>query len=283
MAQRADYLRRIERALALIERSAGEDKWPGVAELAKEAAMSEFHFHRIFRLLTGETPQQTVARVRLGGSLPALASEAGIAGGTASSAYATTQSYARAMKALTGATPSQLRSDPERFAAAVAGLRRPATGTPPFEIEIVDLAPLRLVARRNIGSYDDLHSGYARLFELLMEQIAPEQVTGLYGIPHDDPRFCAPEHCRFDCAVSTDAQFVPQGELKPVEIPGGPSLRLRVPGNYDQVHAALDRLYELAIALDLPLAEPAPLNHYHQDPDDVPEEDLVADLYLALA
>lgn len=283
MTTAANYYARIERAVALIERSAGSETWPGVADMAKEAAMSPFHFHRVFRLMTGETPQQVLSRARLGGSLPALASDGGVAEGTASSAYSTSQSYARALKSLTGATPSELRADPARLAAAVAALSRPAPGTAPVEIEIVELAPLRLVAHHTVGSYADLNDGFARLFEAVTLQIAPDEVTGLYGIAYDDPRFTAPSECRFDCAVTTQGHVDPGGPLRAVHIAGGTALRLRATGDYDRMHAALDDLYALAIALDWPLAEAMPLNHYHHDPEETPEAELVGDIYLALA
>lgn len=283
MTKPANYLARIERALRLIENSAGSEAWPGVADLAQEAAMSPFHFHRIFRVMTGETPQQVLARARLGGSLPALASDGGITEGAASSAYATNQSYARALKSLTGATPSELRADPDRFAAAVAALSRPASGARAVKIELVELAPLRLVAHHTISDFADLNDGFARLFEAVTLQIEPELITGLYGIAYDDPRFCPAAECRFDCAVTTATPVASGGPLHQLEIAGGAALRLRATGDYDRLHAALDDLYALAIVLDWQLAETQPLNHYHHDPEQTPEPELVSDVYLTLA
>jgi AraC family transcriptional regulator len=281
----ADYQARIGRALALIEEAGRTGDWPDLAALASAAALSEFHFHRIYRLMTGETPQQTLTRARLGGSLPALVGREGIAGATANSAYATSQAYARALKALTGATPSQLRADPAQFAQVAASLSRPAEagGPAPLAIEIVDLAPLRLMAVHRSGAYDDLNHGYAHLFAILLEQLAPEEVTGLYGVPHHDPRFTPAAECRFDCAVSTALAASPQRDMTVLDRPGGASLRLRLPGDYDAVHAALDQLYALALVLDLPLADHLPLYHYHHDPEEVPEAELLADLLLLLA
>ena len=175
MRHTAHYLQRIGRVLALVEARAESGMWPDLSQMAEAAAMSEFHFHRIYRLMTGETPQQTLARARLGGSLPALAGAEGIAAATERSAYATSQSYARALKALTGASPTQLRDDPERFSQVVEALVRPAAaaaGDPPVAIEIAQLAPLRLVAVRKTGDYKELNKGYHRLFDLLMARIA---------------------------------------------------------------------------------------------------------------
>lgn len=282
MTVAANYVQRIERALATLEVGARTGDWPGLAQLAEAAAMSEFHFHRIYRLMTGETPQQTLARARIGGSLPELRGPDGIMGATGASAYASSQSYARALKSLTGATPSQLRADPELLAQVAEALMQPVDGGKDMAIEITELAPLTLVARHTIGDYKALNLGYHALFEGVLAQIAPQQITGLYGVPHDDPRDIPPADCRFDCAITTAVSVEPSGELQMLERPGGPALRLRIPGDYDRVHAAIDHLYRLAIALDLELADSLPLNFYHADPETTPEEELLTDIHLML-
>ncbi len=283
MARTAQYVQRIERALARIESGAATGDWPSLAQLAQAAAMSEFHFHRIYRILTGETPQTTLSRARVGGSLPVLTGPDGIMGATDASAYATSQSYARALKSLTGATASQLRADPELFAKVSAQIMQPANPDGVMAVEIVELSPLKLAAARAVGDFSDLNHGFFHLFELVLEQIAPDQVTGIYGIPLDDPRHTPAELCRFDCAITASANIVPLGDLKLLQIGGGSALRLRLEGDYDNVHAALDHLYGLAIALDLELASELPLNFYHNDPEETPEEELLADIHLKLA
>ena len=60
---RLDYGRRIARAMARI--AADPARAPSLEELAEAAAFSPFHFHRIYRELTGETPAETLARERL--------------------------------------------------------------------------------------------------------------------------------------------------------------------------------------------------------------------------
>ena len=282
MTVAANYFQRIERALAAIEAGSASGDWPSLAHLAEAAAMSEFHFHRIYRLMTGETPQQTLSRARIGGSLPELRGKEGIMGATGASAYATSQSYARALKSLTGATPSQLQRDAGLFDEVSAAIMQPVEGGSEMEVEIVTLTPLKLVARRAVGDYRDLNHGFESLFESVLAQIAPEDVTGLYGIPLDDPRSIPPEECRFDCAITTMAEVQPDGELRQHDRAGGSALRLRMPGDYDLAHDALDHLYRIAISLDVELADTLPLNFYHGDPETTPEEELLTDIHLML-
>nr|WP_217497718.1 AraC family transcriptional regulator [Lysobacter enzymogenes] len=60
--------------MALIEQAiaAGEEP-PELGRLAEAAAFSPFHFHRVYRAMTGETTGQTVARLRLLQGLRVLA------------------------------------------------------------------------------------------------------------------------------------------------------------------------------------------------------------------
>jgi AraC family transcriptional regulator len=71
--QLAQYDQRIGRAVDLLERQVRNGEPPSAAELAEAAAMSLYHFHRIFRLMTGETANEASTRVRLAGSLPSFA------------------------------------------------------------------------------------------------------------------------------------------------------------------------------------------------------------------
>ena len=64
--QRARYADRIERALQRLQQATVDGDVPGLPELAAAAALSEYHFHRVFRLMTGETVGATTTRVRLG-------------------------------------------------------------------------------------------------------------------------------------------------------------------------------------------------------------------------
>lgn len=281
--QRIIYAERIERALAAIERAVAAGTVPSLADLASAAALSEYHFHRIYRAMTGETVGDTLARVRLGGSLPSLARAEGIAGATERSLYATSQAYARALKARSGATASALRDDAALREIVAESLREPAaSGDEPLRIAIVSFEPVRLLAVRNVGAYAELNAGYSRLFERILAQLAPEDIAGLYGLPHDDPRAVAEDACRFDCAVDTGGKGEAAGELQAIDLPGGISLRLHHAGDYDLIHTAIDELYAAAITLGLPLADSDPVIFYHFDPEDVPTEDLRADVHLML-
>lgn len=282
--QRLSYANRIERAITLMQQSLATGDAPTIDQLAAAAALSKYHFHRVFRVMTGETIGSAITRVRLGGSLPML--DDSIMAATERAGYATSQGYARALKDRTNVTPSQLQLDVEQRNKVAAELLRPAIERsetmPALEIAIDSLMPLRLAVLRNVGDYNELSHGYGRLFECLMEHMSPEDISGLYGIPYDDPREVAAYECRFDCAVTT-LQDAPIGNgVHQTVIAGGPALRMSHVGDYDAIHQAIDDLYREAVMADLPIADAPLLIHYLDDPEEVAVDRLRAFVYLTL-
>lgn len=155
---------------------------------------------------------------------------------------------------------------------------------PAMTIDIVSLRPIKLLAIRNVGAYEELNAAYSRLFELVTQQLPVENIVGLYGIQFDDPRFTPPTECRAVCAVDVGEQGAAIGELEALVVGGRQHLRLRHNGSYDNLADSVDALYAFALAsLDADLADAPPLIHFLDDPEQVAEADLRCDLYLPLA
>lgn len=285
--QRNLYAERISRAVQELEELANRGEAPTLAALASAAGMSEFHFHRIFRLMTGESFGGAMTRIRLGHGLSGLAPGVDLREATGRSGYATSQAFSRALKDQLGATPGELRSDPEKRVNAASALSRsqptPDAPLPAMNIEIVSFDPLRLLAVRNIGDYAELNQGFGRLFEGICAQMSPESILGLYGVPHDDPRFAAAEACRFDCAFDVGDAAAPGGEIAELMLAGGRYARLHHMGDYDLIHRAMDALYNWALFEQEIVGDTPLFIHYLDDPDEVAVEDQRAWVYLPLS
>jgi AraC family transcriptional regulator len=278
--QLAQYDQRIGRAVDLLERQVRNGEPPSAAELAEAAAMSLYHFHRIFRLMTGETANEATTRVRLAASLPALR-DRGIMAGSGQSGYATSQAYARALKAATGESPRDVWRSEERFARATAHLSQRREDAP-LQLSIVDLAPLRLLTIRNVGAYERLNVAYERLFGLVLEQVEPDAIAGIWGLPYDDPRAVPAEECRFDCGLAVGEQGHATGELLETRVEGGLYAEASLVGDYDLVHDRLDALYRALIDADVPVRDAPLVIAYLDDPEEVPAERQRAMVYLAV-
>ncbi|MEO1489913.1 MAG: GyrI-like domain-containing protein, partial [Pseudomonadota bacterium] len=197
------------------------------------------------------------------------------------------QGFARAMRKRVGASPSELAADADRLAAVGESLKRPASSSasqsPAIAVEIVDFAPIQLVAVRNTGDYAELNIGYNRVFELVIGELGEESIQAIYGIPHHDPATFGASELVFDCAIQPARMPSAHEDLKVIETPGGACLHLVHEGDYDDIHTATDQLYEIAIAHGLALSDDLPLLHYRTPPDALPEADLRSDIYLFLA
>lgn len=285
---REDYLQRIDRVVALLQSAVEQGgALPELTQLAAAAHFSPFHFHRIYRALSGETIGQTAARLRLLRALQRLArpqepvTEAALAVG-----YGTPQALARAFRVAFDASPSDLRGEPGRLDAAMDSLRRPAAGVdaamPALQVEIVSVEPFRVVAKRFVGDHRELDQAYGRLFEWAAEHALLERMTGIYGVPYDDAPDASPDEGAFDCALAFDGgAATADGDTHPLVLGGGLWARWRHTGSYDHFGALTDRL----IASWLPdsgyvLRGAHPFRHFLDDPEETAEADLRADVYL---
>lgn len=103
--------RRIARAVRLIEARA--DAALDLAALAREAAMSKFHFLRVFRRVVGVTPYRYVIDLRLARAAQMLAQGRLDATSTAFAAgFGDLSSFAREFKRRYGASPAAFGRDP---------------------------------------------------------------------------------------------------------------------------------------------------------------------------
>jgi AraC family transcriptional regulator len=285
---REDYLQRIDRVVALLQSVVEQGgALPELTQLAAAAHFSPFHFHRMYRALSGETIGQTVARLRLLRALQCLArpqeqvTEAALAVG-----YETPQAFARAFRHAFDASPSELRGQQDRLDAAMERLRRPAAGLdagePALQVEIVSVEPFRVVATRYVGDHRELDQTYGRLFEWAAEHALLERMTGIYGVPHDNAPDALPDEGEFDCALAFDGgQVEADVDTYPLQLGGRLWARWRHLGSYDHLGALTDRL----IASWLPgsgylLRDAHPFRHFLDDPEETAQADLRADVYL---
>ena len=95
-------------------------------------------------------------------------------------------------------------------------------------LELVDTAPVRIACRLTVGPYEELNLGYRSLFEDFCKAADPDQISGVYGIPLDDPREVPPAEHRFVAALAIAAGVAGLGDgIEIREIPGGRHAMLR--------------------------------------------------------
>ena len=103
------YLERIQRGVDFIEARLDEEL--ALAEVAKAAGISQWHFQRMFKALTGDTLKGYVRGRRLAGSLERLlGSQLRILDIALLAGFESQEAFARAFKQAFGVTPQQYRN-----------------------------------------------------------------------------------------------------------------------------------------------------------------------------
>ena len=264
---------RIGRAAALL--GARLDEPPSLEELAAAAAISPFHFHRIWRALTGETVAETVRRLRIEGAQAMLAVGGGsVTEAAMASGFGTPQSFARAFRRQTGMSPSAYRARPTPVM---------TEAHPEAAITVVWRDAVEVVAlRRTGGAYANLNASFQAVWDWAEGSGRLEGLTGLYGIPYDDPASVALEALRYDACLAI-GPAMPPPPFHTVTIAGGDHAVARHVGHYDRLEA-IDQ-YLVGEWLPRSGREPAdaPLvHHFLTDPEHVPVEQWVTDVLLPL-
>lgn len=274
--------RRLDRAVALMGSRVAEGEPIVLDELADVAALSKFHFHRIYRLLTGETPGDTVRRLRLAQAVALLRDPAApVTQAALDAGFGSSQAFAKALRAALDASPTALRRDPHRLDAAFLALSAPDTEAP-FRVELAHRPELALVTLRHVGDPQALHGVYERLFAETVT--APEQVHALIGLQYDDAGHTPVETQRFDAALLLEpAPAALSGDIGHTLVAPQLALRAHHVGDYGGHEPVIDALVLLALGdASLELADAPVLIHYLDDPDSTPPAACRADLYVAV-
>lgn len=261
------------------------DPLPDLEALAAIAHQSPFHFHRLYRALTGETPGRTVARLRLLQALQLLGqADSRVTEVALNVGYESPQALARACRQALDATPSSLREDAGLRSHWQQRLALPAAdhadGTVPLQVTVTTLDPFDVVALRTQGAFDDLDQAFGEIFTWAAEQGWAEQLQQLIGIARTDHRDAPAQECVFDCAMGfgRTPQALPT-PLRALTLGGGTYAVLRHVGSYAGLEAATDALLRDWLPDSGHTLRDAELYyHYLDDPEQVPEAILRADI-----
>ena len=275
-----DYRKRLERVYAAIHRDPAH-AW-SLDDLAEEAALSRFHFHRVFAAMTGETVAEAVRRVRLNRAAQALArGDAPVAAVGRASGYPNAASFARAFRAAYGVTPGTFRRQgvalPRALGQGVKG------GQGLYPVSIVSEPRRRVIGVPYQGPYSAIGAAFDRLSADLSALGLWPRTQGLVGVYFDDPSVVPPEQTRaLAGVVVAPDQPVPEGMDAHV-IPAGRHARMAFRGPYSGFGLAYEWLYGpwLAGSGEAPRDAPA-WEFYHNTPLNTAPEDLRTDIFLPL-
>jgi len=221
------YLERIGRARALLESRLGEDI--PLEEVAKEACFSPFHFHRVFRGVTGETVQGFVRRLRLERAVfRMLQGEANLLHVALDAGYQSNEAFTRAFKKQFGVPPSEHREAMR----LVLERRVHQRGGIDMDVSIVKREAKKAVGIRHTGPYQEVGKVWERLFGWAF----PNGVMGpAVGLCYDDPEVTPADKLRYDACIAVDRDVETGGEIVMLDLPAGTYARTVHEGPYEKL------------------------------------------------
>ena len=279
-----------------------------LAALARGAALSPFHFHRIFRGMMGETPLEMHRRLRLErAAWQLLGRDAGVTTVAFEAGYETHEAFTRAFRAAYGTSPSAFRQGaagpledctrPQQIELAARSsvhfghdpaknpLVRFLIGEAIMNVTIEDMPEFRLATIRHVGPYDRISEAFARLGALAGQaglfQAADVKMLAIY---HDDPESTAPEHLQSDAGITVSAGVrVPDGAAE-VTIPAGRYAHATHVGPYTELGDAWTRLMGGWLPQSGHRVGAGPTYEvYRNNPMNAAPHELITDLYLPIA
>lgn len=284
---------RLERVLRHIE--ANLDGSLGLDELSGVAALSPFHFHRLFRARLGIGVGEYVRLLRLRRASYRLAfrTDETVTAIALDSGYESPDAFGRAFRRLIGQSPAQFRRRPEwpAWAAAfdpllAARIRHMDASFTPGQVRVVDFPATRIMVMSHRGDPAGLPETIRRFIAWRKASRLSPKTCATFNILYGDPAETPPAGFRLDLCVATD-RHVPDAAAHGLEeavLPAGRCAVLRHVGGDDGLGAAFDVLYGQWLPASGEALRDAPpfLRRVLFFPD-VPEAEAVLDIFLPLA
>ena len=274
----ASYEDRILRVLAYIHDHTDGDL--SLDRLADVAAMSRFHWHRVFRALTGETCAQAVRRIRLHRAAVWLVmGEMPVAQVAACAGYSNQDSFSRAFSDAYGSSPAAFRRDGQ------VRLPNPAlrTGSYPMYDVIIRTDPARrLAGLPHKGAYHEIGKSFEAFGAICESRQLWPQLGAVLGVYFDSPDDVAEAELRSFAGAEFSGAVLPDG-MEEVSLPGGRAAVLTYKGPYSGIHSAYHSLFGnwLPQSGEEPADQPC-YEVYLNNPRDTAPEDLLTEICLPL-
>ena len=274
-----DYGRRIERVVIHIATHLDEPL--DLERLAGVACFSPYHFHRIYRALTGETAAETLRRLRLHRAAGELVQGKGeIARIARQAGYGSVEAFTRAFGQVYGVSPAAYRRMGRLVPPVITD---PNLETTMHDVVIRDLPTIRVAAITHTGPYMEIGTAFDRLESWATARGLLGPQTRSFGIYYDDPEAVPPEKLRSAAALLLDREIPEDGTVHMTEIAGGRHAVLRHKGPYAELEGAYRWLYRdwLPASGHTPANRPC-FEEYLNNPRTLPPEEWLTDICLPL-
>ncbi len=248
----AEYAERINRVIDYLR--ANLDRPVKLAELARVACFSEFHFHRIFSAVSGETLNNFTNRLRLEKAARLLRfSDRTLTDIAFDCGFSSSATFSRAFRSAYDTSPSQFRKSGEIKKSKIC--KELATGQEyvlpmsdkekkaAFPVRLIDL-PERQVAYIRVTNAFDLDKLLA-VFKRMIEWAKAQRIFShgtLFGMTVDDPDVTPAHLYRYEVCFASSFPFQCMEGMSKLKMPAMRYAATRVRGDIRKVATAWDYL-----------------------------------------
>jgi AraC family transcriptional regulator len=288
------YLELLSRAVAHVGDHLAGDL--STEALAREAAMSPYHFHRMFRAYFGTTVAGYVTWRRLQHACELLGRDgASVLDVALAVGYESAQALAKAMRRELDTTPTAVRAGTaphwqrlfERRAATAGGDAHDPTLKPQF----VELPRIDVLTATGRGMDDGdmsraAQQGFGELWQAVEAAGVRDRVTRCLAILPDELQGKNDQAARMWTAAAFDGALPPialHGSLAWQALPAGRHAVFTHIGPYTGLHRAWSAIYAQWLpATGYALRDTPPFEHYVNDPRTLPPEQWRTDIHMPL-
>ena len=275
-----DYVQRINKVVAYINNHL--DETLDLKTLANEAALSDFHFHRIFKALKGEAIGGYITRLRLEATARLLRYTALTIEEIAFNiGYETPASLSKAFKKQYGISPTEYRTNKDTY------IMKKEIINPDLALKapkIVTLEPKNLIYVGLTGAYGSLDYGkaYEQLWAVIKAQKLFTKGIESICISYDDPKITEGSLQRSDVCLAIHKSATPQEEVSCKTLAGGKYAVFFYQGSYENLSQVYDTAVRWVIDRQYTLREEPFFEKYLNDARRTPKEKLKTEIYIPI-
>ena len=275
-----DYTQRINKVVAYINDHLDESL--DLKTLAEVAALSEFHFHRVFKALKGESIGAHISRLRIEAAARLLRYSAlSIEDIAFNIGYETPAALSKAFKNQYGITPTKYRTNKDIY------IMKKEIINPDLALKapkIMELEPKNLIYVALTGEYGTLDYGkaYEQLWAVVKSQKLFTKGIESICVSYDDPKITEASLQRSEVSLAIHKPAHPEGEVSCKTLAGGKYAVFFYQGSYSYLSAVYDAAMRWVIDSEYEVREEPTFEKYLNDSRRTPEEKLKTEVYIPI-
>ena len=275
-----DYIQRINKVVAYINDHLDESL--DLKTLAEVAALSEFHFHRVFKALKGESIGAHISRLRIEAAARLLRYSAlSIEDIAFNIGYEAPAALSKAFKNQYGITPTKYRTNKDIY------IMKKEIINPDLALKapkIMELEPKNLIYVALTGEYGTLDYGkaYEQLWAVVKSQKLFTKGIESIGVFYDDPKITGTSLQRSEICLSIHKPAHPEGEVSCKTLAGGKYAVFFYQGSYSHLAAVDDVAMRWVVESEYELRDEPLFEKYLNDSRRTPEEKLKTEVYIPI-